>query len=80
MAGLVAGLDADDVVVAVAAAEGGVGVGLQAEDGMQTLLGMGVQQAEGVVAGVLDDDAAEAPVRLPYTSRHAGDARAPDRC
>ena len=58
-AGLGAGLDGDEGVAAVAAeevTEDGVGVGLEAEDGVGGALG--VQQAEGIVAAVVDDDIA----------------------
>ena len=57
----VAGQDRHERVAAVAEhelAEEGVGVALQAEDRVQAALAVGVQQLEGVVAAVVDDDIA----------------------
>ena len=57
----VAGQDRHERVAAVAEhelAEEGVGVALQAEDRVQATLAVGVQQLEGVVAAVVDDDIA----------------------
>ena len=39
-------------------AEQGGGVPLEAEDGLQAAFGVGVQQLEGVVTAVVDDDIA----------------------
>ena len=59
LAGRVGGRDGDDAVAAAGAAEllaDRVGVGLEAEDGVQAAVAVGVQQAEAVVAAVVDDD------------------------
>ena len=56
-----AGRDGDRVIGAVAedeVAEQGGGVPLEAEDGLQAAFGVGVQQLEGVVTAVVDDDIA----------------------
>ena len=65
-----AGRDGDRVIGAVAedeVAEQGGGVPLEAEDGLQAACGVGVQQLEGVVTAVVDDDIArgERPGRGP---------------